>query len=325
MKIPQAFVIPEFEALYRDYTAFAVDYVSQQDLEKGQALSEAFSNESELLAQTTQAFLLKRIAEIREQNYWALQQFRKFVTESDMVDLLALQYGLKRQVLKEGDDSVFPPKPPTLESDKDLLRRFDLAPYQFHTTGTRAGYKFHALTLDERPLILIDSDDHAVVMRFEFPDLERPAPVKDAAARMLEPNSGKVSIAILSRESADGTASPALIERVYNYMNRDDIAQESDEITVKSAISTPYKIEATLFTGAEPGNDIGIEGASQAAWDFAEKSHRLDGRIDRLELGHEFYKLGVKRVSIAQPTADVVCDWDEAPHCVEVMIHVRAE
>ncbi|MEZ8095781.1 baseplate J/gp47 family protein [Photobacterium swingsii] len=325
MSTPQAFAIPEFETLYRDYTAFAVKYVSQQDPEKGQLLAKAFANESELLAQSTQAFLIKRIAEIREQNYWALQQFRKFVTESDMVDLLALQYGLKRQVIEPGDDSVFPAKPPKLESNEDLLRRFDLAPYQFHTTGTRAGYKFHALTLDERPRITIEPEPNAVVMRFEFSDIERPVPIKDAVARMLEPNSGKVTVAILSRETPDGTASQALIDRVSNYMNRDDIAQESDEITVKSASPKSYKIEATLFTGAEPGNDISNDEALQAAWDFAEKSHRLEGRIDRLELGHEFYQLGVKRVAIAQPTADVVCDWDEAPHCVEVVINVRAE
>ncbi|TLS83855.1 baseplate J protein [Photobacterium damselae subsp. damselae] len=325
MSLPKAFVVPEFESLLNEYIQFAVSYCAKDDADKAKVLNEAMTNDSELLAQMVQAFIIKRIAEIREQNHQALQMFRKFVTESDMVDLLALQYGLKRQVLEAGNDLVFPPKPPVMESDQSLLQRFDLAPYQFHTTGTRMGYKFHALTLDERPLIKIESEDNAVVMRYEFQDLTRPMPVKDAMPQMLEPNSGKVCVAVLSRENPRGIADEALLTRVRRYLQRDDIGQESDEITTKSAIAKDYRIEVTVYTGSDPGSHVEQSKAEQAAWDLAHKRHQLKGIIDREEVAHIFYQLGAKRAKVHEPAQDIICQWDEAPYCTEVIIHVRGD
>ncbi|MGL4223830.1 MAG: baseplate J/gp47 family protein [Vibrio sp.] len=322
---PQAFQEPEFETLLEEYIQHAVSYCAAGDEEKAEHLREALTNDSELLAQVLQALILKYIADTREKNYWALQMFRKFVTESDMVDLLALQYNLKRQTLTPEDASVFPPKPAVMESDDDLLRRFDLAPYQFHTTGTRLGYKFHALTLDERPVITVEPSDSEVVVRYAFPDAAPAALVKDANARMTEPNSGKVSVAILSREPGDGTPSESLLSRVQKYLNRHDIAQESDEITAKPASIIPYVIEIDLYTGANPNNHVTEAAAVAAGADFAERKHALESFIDREELGHEFYALGVQRVKVLQPIADVECDWDEAPHCAEVIVNVRSE
>ncbi|WP_243032915.1 baseplate J/gp47 family protein [Vibrio cincinnatiensis] len=322
---PKAFQEPDFETLLSEYIDFAVEHCAASDKEKAAYLQEALTNDSELLAQVLQALALKYIADTREKNYWALQMFRKFVTETEMVDLLAMQYNLKRQVLQVKDDSVFPPKPAVLESNDDLLQRFDLAPYQFHTTGTRLGYRFHALTLDERPAIKIESEEDAVVVRYEFPKAVQPALVKDAQARMTEPNSGKVSVAILSRETANGVPSAALLERASKYLNRDDIAQESDEITTKAARLKPYKINVVLYTGANPNNHITQAQAQKTAAEFAERKHRFEEVIDVEEIGHEFYKLGVKRVKVLEPAADVVCQWDEAPYCSEVIIDVRAE
>ena len=325
MSVPEAFTIPNFEDLFAEFKQAAIDYVAQTDSDKAASLEQAFTNEAELLSQVTASFIIKHQAMLREQNYWALQMFRKFVIESDMVDLLAMQYGLTRQTVTPADDSVFPPVEAEMESNEDLLRRFDLAPYQFHTTGTRQGYKFHALTLDARPYITIESEETAVTMRFEFPTESQPVPVKDAAARMLEPNSGKVEVAILSRENADGTASDELLGRVSTYLNRDDIAQESDDITVKSVTPKAYAIEAVCYTDGDPNNEVSQEDAGVAVQAFVDYQQKLEGRIDRLELGHVLYDLGYSRVELSSPVADVVCNWDEAPYCSEVIINVKAE
>ncbi|MFA0102952.1 baseplate J/gp47 family protein [Vibrio splendidus] len=322
---PQAFSEPNFESLLNEYINFAVEYCAQRDEDKAKHLREAFNNQGELLAQVTQAFVLKRTAEIREQNHQALQMFRKYVTDTEMVDLLALQYSLKRQVIEAGDDTVFPAKPAVMESNESLLQRFDLAPFQFHTTGTRLGYRFHAMTLEERPTITVNSEKDALVMRYEFPETSLPNPIKDAQARMLEPNSGKVCVALLSRTSPNGVPSSTLLERARQYLNRDDIAQESDEVTVKAATPKPYQIEVMLFTGADPNNEVEKESAVAVAWQFAEKAQRLGGIIDREEVAHIFYELGAKRAKVQAPAVDVVCAWDEAPHCTEVIVNVRSE
>lgn len=326
-QVPQAFTTPDFETLLSNYKQHVIEYVAAKDPDNREAVTEALNNEGELLAQVLEALMTKRLAEKREDNHQALQMFRRFVTESEMVDLLALQYNLKRQTIEPADNSVFPPKPAVMESDEDLLRRFDLAPYQFHTTGTRMGYKFHALTLDERPTISIETTETGVLMRYDFHDVERPAPVKDAFARMLEPHSGRVEVAVLSRESERGDASSALLTRVENYLNRDDIAQESDHVTTRSARIRPYTIEATLYTDGRPSNDVSVEQSEKALRQFADDNHRLSRRIERLLIGNALYSMLPQpvRVELNQPAADVVCDWDEAPWCEEVIVHVKTE
>ncbi len=52
---------------------------------------------------------------------------------------------------------------------------------------------------------------------------------------------------MLSREHPQGIASDALLKRVDDYLQRDDIAQESDEITTKSAAPKLYRIVATVY------------------------------------------------------------------------------
>ncbi|MFD2177853.1 baseplate J/gp47 family protein [Veronia pacifica] len=324
MTTPDAFNTPDFEPLLAEYIQHVIEYVTVKKPELAGAITEALSNEGELLTQVIEALILKRIAEKREDNHQAMQMFRKFVTDSDMVDLLALQYNLKRQVLEAADDSVYPPKPAVMESDQELLRRFDLAPYQFHTTGTRKGYQFHALTLGERPKISMHTEPDTLIVRYDFPKELAPQRVKDAQARMLTPHSGKVDVAILSREG-DGTASDALLNRVSDYLNRDDIAQESDQLTTRSAVIKPYRIVATLYTGADPLHHVTTETAEKVATEFADRAHRLGGHVDRLKIGEVLYGLDPKRVSLTEPAADIECGWDEAPHCTEVIIHVSAD
>ncbi|MGD8109383.1 baseplate J/gp47 family protein [Vibrio sp. TRT 17S01] len=323
--LPSVFQIPDYEKTLADYINYAVEYCAKGDAQKAIQLRETLENDGELLAQVTQALILKYIADIRKQSHASLQMFRKYVSETEMVDLLALQYRLKRQTLEPEDTSVYPPIPAVMESNEDLLRRFDLAPYQFHTTGTRLGYKFHALTLDERPKITVEQEDNVVIMRYEFPTETISNPVKDAEPRMVEPNSGKVTTAILSRESENGIPSAALLTRVKAYLERDDIAQESDEISTKAATLKEYEVHVVVYTGGDPNHHITQATAEQSGWDFAKKMHRLESTIDREEVAHIFYQLGAKRAKVLKPVADVECAWDEAPYCTGVTIEIRSE
>lgn len=321
---PKAYQEPDYEALLAEYIDHAVVHCAKKDEEKAKLLRESLENDAELLAQVMQANVLKRMAEIREQNYWALQMFRKYVTETDLVDLMALQYNLKRQILEPEDTSVHPPKPAVLESNDDLLKRFDMAPYQFHTTGTRMGYRFHALTLDERPMITIDSQENVVTVRYEFPTERLSNPVKDAQPRMVEANSGRVCNAILSRETPTGEPSETLLARVLAYLKRDDIAQESDDVTVKSPQFKDYKIHVIARTGADPNNDFTEEQGMAVAQAFADSKFNLKTDVETDELAHVFYKNGVRPI-VVEPQQNIHCDWDEVPRCTEVVIDVRAE
>lgn len=66
------------------------------------------------------------------------------------------------------------------EDDQTVLQRALLAPYGFATTGSLPAYRYHAMTLGERPRITFDSvSEGEVVLRYTFDGTSRVAEVLD--------------------------------------------------------------------------------------------------------------------------------------------------
>lgn len=321
MAAPNVFDVPDFEDLLLKYKTAITTYIANNDLPNLGNVSQALQNESTLLSMVIQAMTLARQDEIRQWNYHARQMFRKYVSDPKAVDALAAQFGLERQVIKKGNPNAYPPIPDTMESDEHLLRRYDLAPFGLHTTGTRHGYKFHALSLGERPVITLETYGKTITQTYDFPDLKGELLIKDADCRMLEPNSGKVELVIL-RNDGNGTPSAALIQRVSDYMNRDDIAQKTDELTVRGASIVNYTIDVTVYSEGDPDYSVDADAVKQALQAFTDKAHKLGSRVDKNQVSYVALDLGAKRVVVTQPSADIVCNWDQAPYCTEVVVNV---
>lgn len=278
---------------------------------------------NETAALLLDAMILFRIQEVRNDNHKAKQFFSATVTDSAMVDLLVSHYGLKRQVIEEADLDAFPPKPAVMESDESLLLRYSLAPYGLSTTGTRTGYEFHALTIGERPLISVEAENpKLVVLRYEFRDstgIKRPKSVK---ARMLEKNTGKVEVRILSWDNT-GLADDELIKAVLDYITRPDIAQETDEITVKSAEILDYEINIKLKEVPEPNKLVDRDGLTKALIDYKNQQHKLEGEIKRSRLIQIAHNHNAEDVEILKPETDLSCEWYQAPFCTGINTSVE--
>ena len=298
--------------------------VKEVGQEMAQLLLTGLRSPNESAALLLDAMILFRQQETRNDNYKYLQNFSKTASDSEMIDLIVSRLGLKRQIIRPADPSVFPPVDAEMESDRSLLLRYSLAPYGLATTGTRTGYKFHAMTLGERPLISVEREsENVVIQRYEYSSTEGILRPKDAEARMLRPHSGEVQIRVLSPQG-DGTADNALLQRVVAYCQRPDIAQESDDISAASADIYPYQIHLEVWEESTPTRLIDRQGLEQALREYAQQQHRLGGLILRSRIDQIAHNFNAHQLNVSSPVEDVVCDWYQAPYCQEVKVNVSS-
>ncbi|MEZ9649716.1 baseplate J/gp47 family protein [Vibrio lentus] len=324
-KIPDILTVEPFETMRERFiNDFFFPFAEKEvGTEVAQLMTRGLRSPNESAALLLDSMILFRQQETRNDNHKYLQNFSETATDSEMIDLVVSRLGLTRQVIQPEDNTVFPPVAAVMESDASLLLRYSLAPYGLATTGTRTGYKFHAMTLGERPFITVYLEsDNVVVQRFEFTSTKEVVRPKDAEPRMLRPNSGEVEIRILS-PVGDGTADQALKKAVLDYCSRADIAQESDHITTASAEIKPYTIAIDVWEETTPTQLIDREGLTQALNDYGKKQHKLGGHVQRSRIDQIAHNHNVKKLSIISPGNDVLCDWFEAPYCQGVVVNVR--
>lgn len=321
---PEIITTPNFEDLLLGVKAQVLDYLAQNAPDDVDAVRETFDNESELLTKFTEAFTVILQGVFRQFNAQSQQMFGMYATDDDMVDVIVSQLGVTRQILDAGDPDAYPPIDPTMESNDALLTRYYLAAYALATTGTRAGYRFNAMTLGGRPKVVVESpSESVVVVTYEFSSNEQGGKAKDAKARQSAP--GSVDCFILSHDG-NGLPSDELVSATQSYMDRDDIAQETDLLTVKKPTIIGWSCTATVYISAGRDSLAVKAAAEKAVLNYGDDQHRLEGSI---ELSKVYSVLtesaGAHRVDIEQPAQSLRCQFNEAPYLESVTITVISE
>lgn len=321
---PEIITTPKFDDLFLTVKSKILDYLTNNSPDDVEAVSETFANEAELLTKFTEAFTVILQSHFRQMNAQALQMFGMYASDDKMVDLIASQLGVERQILDEGDPNAFPPVPPTAESNDALLTRYYLAAYALATTGTRSGYRFNAMTLGGRPKVTVESPTQSkVVVTYDFESHDMAGKTKDAQARRVAP--GEVDCFILAHAN-NGIPDSALIAATHEYMQRDDIAQETDLLTVKAPTIKPWSCEAVLYIRTGPDADVVQKAAEIAVREYADQQHRLGSSIELSMLYSVLLKTtGAHRGDILQPIEPLRCQFNEAPYLESVHITVNTE
>ena len=319
---PDVLKVAGFDPVLAAIKGLTLERVEAMRPDDATAVAETLENDAELSSIIAQACAMVVVNRERRLND-KIRQILLLWAKGTNLDARAADYGITRQVIKKGNPSAFPPIPDEMESDVDLLTRCLLAPFGFATTGSELAYRFHLMTLGDKPLITVTSPQpNRVVMTYDFPEGSRSGEVKDGRAKMAKAESGLVDCWLLSREG-DGTPSDELLAYATRYMNRSDIALASDVITVKAATIKPYQIKMKLHGSNSPGGVIDPAPAKAELEAYAEGSHRLEGFIDPGRLyaiahGHQT----VVRAEVIEPAAPVSCAVNEAPYCTGVTVEV---
>ncbi|MBJ7536640.1 baseplate J/gp47 family protein [Marinomonas transparens] len=319
---PDIITTPKFEDLLQTVKSKVLEYLAENAPDDVANVEETFANEAELLTKFTEAFTVILQSYFRQMNEQALQMFGMYATDDGMVDLIASQLGVERQILEEGDPDAFPVVPAVMESNEDLLTRYYLAAYALATTGTRSGYRFNAMTLGGRPKVTVESPTNKkVVVTYEFESHELAGQTKDAQARQISP--GVVDCFILSHGN-NGMPTEELIAATKSYMTRDDIAQETDLLDVKAPTLKAWSCHAELYV--QSGSDVvtAKSAAEEAVQNYAEQQHRLGGRIEPSMLYSVLLKnTGANRCDLIAPSEALRCEFNEAPYIDSIQITVR--
>ncbi|WP_125782840.1 baseplate J/gp47 family protein [Pseudoalteromonas rubra] len=320
---PEIISTPPFEQILADLKSDILAYLSEHAPEKVAGVTETLENESELLTKLLEAFAVIFQSRTRQLNSQAQQMFGMYATDNDMVDLIVSQLGISRQIVEPGDPNAHPSIPPEMESNDSVLTRYYLAAYALASTGTRSGYRFHAMTLGGRPTVKVESTKpQRVAVTYEFNEHEFGGLTKDAQARRVAP--GEVDCYILAH-SGDGVPSPELINATQAYLERDDIAQETDLVTVKLPVIRRWACHADLYIRPGPDTEVVRRTAEQAVEHYAAEQHRLGGSIEPSMLIAVLLSTGAHRCDLSAPNAPIRCLYNEAPYLESIEITVAVE
>lgn len=287
LPVPEILKTPGFDELFPELKAeilAALQEIAPDDVE---AVAETIENNAEILTKWLQATTVIIQNHYRRWNDNALQMFGMYATHDDMVDAIVSELGVTRITIDEGDPNAFPPVEATKESNEQVLTRYYLAMFALATTGTRNGYRYHAMTLDGMPDMKIETpEENVVIVTYRFNKNDMSGKTKDAHFEQLEANTGRVHGRILAHEG-DGTPSDELLAATRIYMAHHSVAQETDEITIESAEIPKWSLDATVRIPSGPDREVVKEAVETAAWAYGKEQHRLGGEIDRSMINHK--------------------------------------
>lgn len=323
--VPEATAVPSFDDLKSDFVNKIVAELEVSNPTMAEAIRTTLNNPAEFGTVIVEGAVRVLQDRYRYVNDQALQMLALWARDSNL-DAKLSDRGLVRNVIDPGDPNAYPVIEPIYESDKDALRRYMLWPFSLATTGTRLGYRFHALSLDNRPEMAIEKpNDTQVVVTYTFPKESNGILIKDASVRGRGANTGEVDVYFLSHESENGEASQETINKGLSYLNRDDIAQETDKLFGHSAEIIEYTLNVTLYGTTQPGGIIDDDEAITILQDYANERHKLESRISVSNV----YSIcedvpSVTRAAI-NLSEDVVCDYKQAPYCTSINVTVVYE
>lgn len=316
---PSAIQRPAFEDLVKTFKSNYLANIRADNPALADQVEKTLEQPGELLTKMCETFTQHLLNEVERRNQQARQLLPGWASGTNL-DALVMHQGIKRQVLDSGDPDAFPPVPPTQESDEHLLLRYLLAPHA-PAAGSRMQYKATVLTLDERPVITVDKPAaNQVRLTYTFSPDGKAAQIKDGDGIRTAP--GAVMVPVLARDG-NGSPSDELLETIREfYLQRDDTAPMTDDITVQGAEIVPYMLNVTAFVGRGPDLKITEDLLQKSLQAHADKQHRLGGEIRPDEIAHLLYQAGAKRPQVTAPAAVIECQPHQAPYCTGINVEV---
>lgn len=205
------------------------------------------------------------------------------------LDQLAANVNVQRLVIRAAAPKAIPPIAEELESDDSLRERAQMAFEGLSTAGPRNAYIFHARAADGQ--------------------------VADASAESPSP---AVAVVTVQASAGDGTASQALQNTVFAYLNDEDRRPVADRLTVQGAVIVRYQVNAKLFlstTGPESEPILAAARVKLAA--YVHQRRRLGMQVSQSAIHAALHVEGVRKVEL-QGWHDINATLAQAPYCTEI-------
>lgn len=247
------------------------------------------------------------LTKLLEENAYRETVWRQRVNEASVANMLALAKGtdleqlaanfnVKRLVIQAANPTAVPPLPKLMESDDSLRERAQMAWEGLSTAGPRNSYIFHARSADGQ--------------------------VADATAESPEPAEAVVTVQSVL---GDGTASPALLDKVKTYLSDDDRRPVADRLTVQSAEIIKYQIKARIFPLSNgPETELVLAAAEAQLLQLVHQRRRLSLEVSESIVHAALHVEGVRKV-VLEDWEDIVATKYQAPYCTSVQLTLGIE
>lgn len=250
--------------------------------------------ESEPSAKLIEAFAYRELLLRARYNDEAKDLLLAFSTGADLDHLGTTYYdGEQRLVVTPADPNAIPPIEAVMESDEDFRQRLALKPESWSTAGPRDAFKFHAISASGQ--------------------------VKDAS--VTSPQGGTTQIYVLTR-TGTGIPDATLLATVSGAVNGEQVRPLSEEVLVSAPTIVNYALDLDLTLFAGPSTEVVLDAVQASLAAFAEQHHRLGADVVLSAIHAAAHLSGVKKVAIASPADDVVCNDGQAPWCTAITITV---
>lgn len=285
LPVPDAVATPDTEALVAEY------------IQKLQALDTVF----DALVESDPAFkqgevVAWRVAMLRQQMNDAIRAVLLASATGADLDQIGANFDVARKVVTPADDTTIPPTPAVYEEDEAFRARIQLSWARLSTAGAYNAYQFFALGAD--------------------------GDVLDAQAYGPETHGkeGRVMMYVLSR-TGDGTAPPALVDKVHAAINPGDVRPLTDFVTTQSSVIVPYDIDADVHIPYGLDADLVLASANTALAAYVDSVHRIGSVVARSGIDGSLHQSGVVRVVLRSPAADMFPAMGETYWCRSVTVN----
>lgn len=211
-----------------------------------------------------------------------------FAVGADL-EQLAANVNVSRLLVTPGDPQANPPVAPCYESDSSLRARVPQAFEGLSVAGSRAAYRYRALSADGR---VIDAS------------VESPQPAT-------------VVVTLLSSETS-GAASTELLTTVEQALSGEAVRPVADRLTVQAAEIVPYRINAGLWLYPGPAIEPIMAASRQQVIQYTQQLQRLGRDIRCSALFAALHVEGVQRIELIAPTGDLILSSQQAAYCEQI-------
>lgn len=205
------------------------------------------------------------------------------------LDQVAANYNVQRLVIRSAAPKAIPPVSEERESDDSLRERAQMAFEGLSTAGPRNAYIFHARAADGQ--------------------------VADASAESPSP---AVAVVTVQSTTGDGTASQALLNTVFSYLNDEDRRPVADRLAVQGAQIVRYQVNAKLFLSTPgPESEPILAAARQKLMAYVHQRRRLGLQVSQSAVHAMLHVEGVRKVEL-QGWQDINATPAQAPYCTAI-------
>lgn len=284
---PAVVVVPDFESILAELKA---DMVAAMPAELRTATASTLALESEPLTKWLERLAFQLVVERSDRNDSAHAVMLPYAQKEDL-DQLGAFFGVERLTITPADPAAVPPVEAVQEDDDTFRVRIQLAPRGYSVAGPVGAYVYHAKSADGQVL--------------------------DAAATSPEP--GLVIVSVLSREGS-GEPSAALLDKVSQAVNSEEIRPLTDEVLVQAAGIIPYQIVGKVYTLPGPDSSSVLTTAQQRITAYADSMHRIGRRPTISGIYAALHIEGVDRVELTSPPEDVAVGGTQASWCTAIEV-----